>query len=96
MSLEFDKPWSPSAGLTQQIGKVIFDLQMNAAGRTYVDACMSKGPSRKVEGRRGNVLVKFTSAAIGVQVMLESRRGEFPLAVLADADKNTEIGRAHV
>lgn len=89
MSTDFDKPWSPGAGLTQQIEDVIFDLQMNASGRTYVDACMKKGPSRKVEGRRGNALIKFTSIVIGIQVMLESRRGEFPLAVLADADKDT-------
>jgi hypothetical protein len=64
-----------------------FDLKLNAGGRAYIAACLKHGPSRKAQNRRGNCLVKFTSMVIGVQVMLESRHGEFPLAVLRDADK---------
>lgn len=59
------------------------------AGRTYIENCLKKGPSRKVQNHRGNSLVRFTSNKLGTQIMLESRHGELPLAVLTDADSNT-------
>jgi hypothetical protein len=81
--------WVPSCKIMEQIEEVMFNLGLGAAGRDYIKACLQNGPSRRVQHHRGNSLIRFTSATLGIQVMLESRRGEHPLAILADADEKT-------
>lgn len=66
------------------LNTLFFDLQLPLAGRTYVQSSINAGPSRDVQGRRGNSLFRFKSKKSDATVLLESRSGEFPAAVLME------------
>lgn len=72
--------------LQSAINSLLFDLAIPAEGRAYVQACIDAGPSRPVQARRGNTLVRFKTRKRDATLMLESRTGEFPAAVLMDRD----------
>ncbi|MCD2343776.1 DDE-type integrase/transposase/recombinase [Ideonella azotifigens] len=72
--------------LKVQVDKVMFDQRITAPGREYVEECISQGPARQAQGRLGNAITRFVSRKTGLCLLLESRRGEFALAVLLDND----------
>ena len=72
-------PWQPSTALRTHIDKLAFERQLPPAGRTYIDQCIKLGPSRKVQGRLGNIVTRFHSQKMATSVLLESRTGEYPI-----------------
>ena len=79
-------PWTPGPSMANQIDATMFTARLPQAGRAYVDACISKGPSRQVQGRNGNNTFTFFSRKMKATLKLESRRGEHALAVQLDHD----------
>ena len=79
------EPWCPSDELKSLIERLKRDLNLTESARTYIDAAL-RGPSRQVQGRRGNVLTRFISKKTGGSLMLESRRGEWAAAVMLEND----------
>lgn len=79
-------PWTPSPSMANQIDAALFAARLPQAGRAYVDACVSNGPSREVQGRSGNNTFTFFSRKTKATLKLESRRGEHALAVQLDHD----------
>jgi len=55
------------------------------SGCDYVLKALREGPSRNPDNKFGNSVIAFVSTKMG-SLLLESRRGEFPAAVLADRD----------
>ncbi|GHC85098.1 transposase [Pseudorhodoferax aquiterrae] len=80
------QPWHPKLPCVEAINTAMFDCRLNGEGRANVNSAIANGPSRRVQSHRGNVTIRFTSTKMATQVMLESRRGELPLAVLAEAN----------
>ncbi len=72
----------------EQIEQILATGAFKDTAIEYVRRSIQQGPSRKVVSRVGNVLTNFHSAKMGCRVMLESLTGEYPLAVLLEADQN--------
>lgn len=81
------RPWVPSASLREHIEKLAFDLRLSAEARQYIETTLTSGPSRRVQGRAGNVITKFFSAKMNTSHLLESRTGEFPMAVQFESNE---------
>jgi putative transposase len=69
-----------------RIERVAFDLRLSAEARAYLWAAIDEGPSRRVQGRMGNVVVGHFSKKMGIRLLVESRRGEHAQAILLERD----------
>ncbi len=78
--------WKPSPSLGNRIEQAVFAARLPQSGRTYLDTCIQKGPSREVKGHRGNNTFTYFSQKTQATLKLESRRGEQAKAVLLDND----------
>lgn len=86
MNANTTSEWAPSDALMAHVESLFLTLDLPVAGRDYVLTRLRRGPSRDVQNHRGNVLVKYTSKKTGATLLLESRTGEYPTAVLLDHD----------
>lgn len=80
------RPWKPSPELLRHVQELAFQQTLSPAAQAYVNTALTKGPSRAVQSRRGNVITQFYSPKMQTSVKLESRTGEFPMAVLLESD----------
>lgn len=71
-----------------KVEKVLAASTLKSTAVDYVRRSIHLGPSRKVVSRSNNVLTSFYSAKMDCRLMLESLTGEYPLAVLLEADEN--------
>ena len=78
--------WTPSPSMRNRLDKAMFDVRLAQPAREYVEACMTLGPSREVQGRNGNNTFTYYSHKTQATLKLESRRGEHVMAVLLDRD----------
>lgn len=78
--------WKPSPSLGNRIEQAVFAARLPQSGRSYLDTCIQKGPSRDVKGHRGNNTFTYFSQKTQATLKLESRRGEQAKAVLLDND----------
>lgn len=78
---------SVTAGVIAHVEKLFFELHTPQAGRDFVLSALKDGPSRRVNNKMGNVLVRHESVKAGT-VHLESRKGEYAKAILLDIDKD--------
>ncbi|WP_395055114.1 transposase family protein [Polaromonas sp.] len=76
-----------TAGALAHVEQLFFELNTPQAGRDYVLSALTDGPSRLVNNKMGNVLVRHESVKAGT-VHLESRKGEYAKAILLDIDKD--------
>lgn len=76
-----------AAGALAHVEQLFFELNTPQAGRDYVLSALKDGPSRLVNNKMGNVLVRHESVKAGT-VHLESRKGEYAKAILLDIDKD--------
>lgn len=79
-------PWKPSPSMASQIDDSMFKGRLPQAGKAYVEACLSNGPSRAVQGRSGNNTFTYFSRKTQATLKLESRRGEQAMAIRLDHD----------
>lgn len=86
MSTDEIRPWAPSPELRRHIQELAFRQTMSEEARAYIEAALTAGPSRRVQARRGNVITEFFSRKMNTSHRLESRTGEFPMAVQFEAD----------
>jgi len=86
MSTKEFRPWKPSPELLRHVQELAFQQTLSADAQTYVNTALTKGPSRAVQSRRGNVITQFYSPKMQTSIKLESRTGEFPMAVLLESD----------
>ena len=76
-----------SAGALAHVEQLFFELNTPQIGRAFVLSALKDGPSRLVNNKMGNVLVRHESVKAGT-VHLESRKGEYAKAILLDIDKD--------
>ena len=79
--------WSPCPSMRNRLDKAMFDVRLPQAGREYVAASITNGPSRQVNGRNGNNTFTYYCHKTKSTLKLESRRGEHVMAVLLDRDQ---------
>jgi transposase InsO family protein len=75
-----------STDLRAQIQRVAFDLRLASDASDYIRQCIEHGPSRRVQGRLGNVVTSHYSQKMNCRLLLESRRGEHAQAILLERD----------
>lgn len=63
-------------------------LGLTPSGQAYVKRVRASDPSRKVQGGRGNVCVRYASRKMRHTVQCESRKPEFMFAVHSEFDDN--------
>lgn len=80
------QPWVTPNWLRIHLDRLYGSKGFGSEARAYIEACIGEGPSRKVQGRLGNVVIKFYSQKMDTSLLLESRTGEFPRAVLLERD----------
>ncbi len=71
------------------LSKIFADLKIPPAGQAYVERVRTSDPSRRVQGGRGNVCVRYASLKMGRVIQCESRKAEFPFAVHCEIDDDT-------
>jgi putative transposase len=62
--------------------------KLTPSGSQYLSGTRASEPSRNVQSRVGNVLVRFPSQKMGFVLSCESSTVEFPFAIKADLDPN--------
>lgn len=85
------RPWVAPSNLRPHVEQLAFKLRLPIEARTYIEQALSRGPSRTPKGNGGNVVLKFFSRKMQTTLPLESRTGEYPLAVQLERDP-TVIG----
>lgn len=79
--------------LRQHVQHLFFQTDLPSEGRDYVMRCLTSPPARTVQGRFGNAVHRVHSHKAG-SVFLESRRGEYPAALLMDRTPEVVTFRA--
>jgi putative transposase len=72
--------------LLEKAEELLYAANTPESGRRYIRRSIENGPARAVQGRRGNSILRFQSRKTSRTLLLESRRGEFPAAVLMERD----------
>jgi putative transposase len=88
MSTQAFRPWTPSPELLRHVQELAFQQTLSADAQAYVESALTKGPSRAVQSRRGNVITQFYSPKMKTSIKLESRTGEFPMAARLESDSD--------
>lgn len=80
--------WQPSHAQQSHINRLMAELSLPVSGQTFVSDAVTKGPSRQPDNRFGNSLLKHTSQKNNRVQALESRTGEYAMAVLLERDED--------
>ena len=84
--LQGDKGYRISPALRDKIEQIAFKLRLSEPARRYLWQCIDGGPSRQVQGRMGNAVIRYPSRKMGLSLMLESRQGELAAVTLLEHD----------